>query len=89
MKLSTVAALALTTLSLGACMTIQERMDTWIGSTDAEMMSKWGAPDRQARAADGVRILTYKDRDHRRRVACKRTFTVDAQHRIVDASAQC
>jgi hypothetical protein len=36
---------ALLMLGLGACATTQERMDGWVGTTDAHLLSAWGAPD--------------------------------------------
>ena len=39
---------------LGACATTQERMDGWVGTTDAHLLSAWGAPDRKAKAGGGI-----------------------------------
>jgi len=34
---------ALLMLGLGACATTQERMYGWVGTTDAHLLSTWGA----------------------------------------------
>lgn len=80
----------LTMLGLGACgMTTSDIQNTWLGSTDAELMSAWGVPNRQATAGNGMRILTYKGKDRRGRTVCQKTFTVDTRHRIVAAANDC
>lgn len=85
------AVIGVLALGLGACMTTQERMNTWVGTTDAHMMSRWGAPDRQAKADGGIRVLTYKDKVGRGKHAqtCQKTFAVDADRRIIDAYTNC
>ena len=35
---------ALLMLGLGACATTQERMNGWVGTTDAHLLSAWDAP---------------------------------------------
>ena len=76
-------------LGLGACSTIQERMNSWVGTTDAHLMSAWGAPDRKAKAGGGIRVLTYKEKGGRGRMACRKTFAVDADDRVIAANTNC
>jgi hypothetical protein len=78
--------LGLLALGLGACSTTQERMNTWVGTTDAHLLSAWGAPDRKATAGGGIRVMTYKTKGKN---ACHKTFAIDADHRIIDANTDC
>jgi len=66
-------------------------MQQWVGRSDAQMMSQWGAPDHEARATDGSRILTYygRDPDNRNRIQCNRTFTVNTAGIITNHSDDC
>jgi hypothetical protein len=76
-------------LGLGACSTTQERMNGWVGTTDAHLMSAWGAPDRKAKAGGGIRVLTYKETGGKGRIACQKTFAVDADSRVIAANTNC
>ncbi|MBM3650768.1 MAG: hypothetical protein FJX11_23575 [Alphaproteobacteria bacterium] len=85
--------IGLLSLGLGGCATTQERMNSWVGSTDAHLLSAWGVPDRKATTGGGIHVVTYKEktRDFKGRVngACHKTFTVDADHRIIAANTSC
>lgn len=77
-------------LGLGACASTQESMNRWVGTTDAHLLSAWGAPDRQAKAGGGVRVLTYKEKGRgKHSVACHKTFAIDADHRVIAAETTC
>ena len=76
-------------LGLGACTTTQERMDTWVGTTDAHLMSVWGAPDRNATADGGIRVLTYTRKGTKYQPPCQKTFAIDADHRVIAANTNC
>ena len=77
-------------LGLGACETSQDRMNTWIGTTDAHLLSSWGAPDRKAKADGGINVVTYKEKGRGKHAAsCHRTFAIDADHRVIDANTDC
>jgi hypothetical protein len=87
------ASALLLALGLGACMTTaQDVMNTWLGTTDANLMASWGAPDRESIAGGGFRVLTYltvREDDDGRRHVCRSSFTVDADHRIAAATYYC
>ena len=77
-------------LGLGACETAQDRMNAWVGTTDAHLLSAWGAPDRRANAGGGVRVVTYKEKGRgRHAAACHKSFTIDSEHRVVGANSTC
>lgn len=49
--------------ALAACATAdkyEEVLDTWLGSSEAEIVSAWGPPASVYQAPDGTRILTYQ-----------------------------
>lgn len=39
----------------------QETLQTWVGTPEAGLVAKWGAPDSSYRADDGTRLLTYSE----------------------------
>jgi hypothetical protein len=81
---------ALLMLGLGACATTQERMNGWVGTTDAHLLSAWGAPDRKAKAGGGINVVTYKEKGAGKHSAsCHKTFAIDADHRVIGASTTC
>ena len=43
---------------LAGCDTRQDRVDEWIGNTEARLLSRWGGPDRVLESG-GVKYLTY------------------------------
>ena len=88
-KTTAKVVLGLLSFGLGACSTTQEQMNSWVGTTDAHLMSAWGAPDRKASAGGGIRVLTYKEKGGKGRLACQKTFAVDADHRVISASTDC
>jgi hypothetical protein len=85
------ALLGMLAFGLGACSTTQERMNSWVGTTDAHLMSVWGAPDRKAKADGGIKVITYKRkiRTGRHAHTCHKTFAIDADHRIIAANTNC
>ena len=89
MKSATVirALLGVLALGLGACATTQDRMNGWVGTTDAHLLASWGAPDRKAKAGGGIRVVTYKSKG--KYATCHKTFAIDADHRIIGANADC
>ncbi len=42
----------------------EQVLDTWIGSTETELVAVWGVPARMYDAKDGARVLTYEDSDN-------------------------
>ena len=72
MKRITLLGLAL----VAACTSTSDSMKSWVGSSDTELMAKWGAPELESRSADGSKILTYYGRNGYGQVLCRQTFTV-------------
>jgi hypothetical protein len=61
MRATVFAALA-ALLVLGGCATTanyEAILATWMGSTEAQLVSAWGPPQNVYQAPDGSRILTY------------------------------
>ena len=85
------ALLGLMLLGLGACATTQDRMNTWVGTTDAHLLSAWGAPDRKAKAGGGINVMTYKEKakGNKHSASCHKTFAIDADHRVIGANTTC
>jgi hypothetical protein len=53
------------------------------------LMANWGAPDLESQGGGGARVLTYQGRNGYGQIVCRRSFTVNAEHRIVAASHNC
>ena len=60
-----------------ACVRMSTIMQSWVGATDADVVSQWGAPDRSIRLADSSRVLTWD------RHGCTQSLTVNRTGRIV------
>ena len=77
---------------LGGCLkTSQDVISTWEGSSEGELLLKWGAPDRTAESG-GIRFLTYKNYNLRGGLIGSNTIKVDiASEKIVggSCSGQC
>ena len=58
--------------------TINDTMQSWVGSPLSELVARWGAPDSTFENRDGSRIITWKESDwiHGE---CSKNFEVDAQ----------
>lgn len=68
-------------LALGLALTVgcaQNRMNTWLGSSDANLLSSWGAPDKETRLSDGGRVLTWSKEWRMAGLSgtCRRSFTI-------------
>lgn len=62
MKKVVAATFAMALLALAACATAEKYeaiLDTWVGSSEASLVSSWGPPANVYEAPDGTRILTY------------------------------
>jgi len=70
------------------CETTLDRMETWLGSEEHELMSSWGAPDRTIESGD-KRIHTWDARNGYGEIICKKTFTVESNGRIYSATTNC
>jgi hypothetical protein len=44
---------------LAGCVSLSSRMQTYMGRQDTELVSKFGAPDRQVMLSDSSRVLTW------------------------------
>lgn len=73
-------------LLLAGCMSSDSSMKSWVGHTDADLMSRRGAPDLESQGAGGVRVLTYQIRGD---LPCRQSFTVNAAHIVVGYSHNC
>lgn len=56
-----IVVVVVTVLSAGCASPEQyrETLKTWVGTSEADLVAKWGAPDTSYRADDGTRLLTY------------------------------
>jgi len=61
MRKAAVAAIIIFGL-LAGCDYSQDRLDTWIGHTEASLLSSWGGPDRVLESG-AVKYLTYDTRN--------------------------
>ncbi len=58
------------------CASTKTEMETWVGSTEAKVLSSWGAPQSTIEAGDGSRILTWESPYGKNKV-CRQSFTID------------
>jgi hypothetical protein len=82
-------SLLFVTLIVVGCTSNDTIMKSWIGSTDYEVMASWGAPDLESQAGNGNRVLTWNGRNGYGQIICRRTFVVNAEHRITSGSHNC
>lgn len=54
------------------------RMKSWMGHSDVELVSSWGAPERETKLSDGGRVLTWVSRYSIGNipVQCEKSFTI-------------
>lgn len=75
--------------AVAACGGTSNSMKSWVGSSDAELVSQWGAPDRETSLSSGGRVLTWNGRNMEGTILCHKSFTVDAQHVVRAWSHNC
>jgi hypothetical protein len=46
-------------LFAAACVSLKGRMQSYMGHSDTELVSKWGAPDRQVTLSDSSTVMTW------------------------------
>lgn len=66
-------------LTAAACVTRTSTvMNSWLGKSETDLVSSWGAPERSLNLTDGGKVLTWtKDREAAGiRFHCEYTFTV-------------
>lgn len=84
--LVTIAAL----LALAACgESTSDKQKTWIGLSDTALLAHAGAPDLQAEAGNGGRVLTYYRKGPNGQVVCRQNYTTDSRKVIVAVSHNC
>ena len=90
MKIISIACLV-GLIGLSGCTTTANKMASWVGRPEADLLSSWGAPDSSANLPNGTKIYTWKQpwQDanggfHQGRA----TFTVDANGNVVNWSYQ-
>lgn len=63
-------------------------MKSWVGVPESRLLASWGAPDRTAALSDGGKVDTWltdwNDEDGMH--TCRKTFTVDAEGKVVHRS---
>lgn len=76
-------------LSVAAFAGNKSSMQSWVGQTESELISAWGAPTRTMQLADGTRVHTWESpygKNGQR--LCRQSFTIDSDGRIVSFSLQ-
>ena len=81
-------AILLSVLAVSSACTsgLQKRMQSWVGSTESQLLQSWGAPDRTQALDDGSKIHTWVDTwftQQGQPVQCRKTFTVDRRGQVV------
>ena len=67
------------------CASTKTDMETWMGSTEAKMLSSWGAPQSAIETGDGSRILTWESPWGKNEM-CRQSFTIDRAGIVTDYS---
>ncbi len=55
----TVVAVALLMAGCASPERYRDSLQTWVGTSEADLVTEWGAPDAAYRTEDGTRLLTY------------------------------
>ena len=75
------------TFLLTSCASTKSVMKGWLGRTESELVSAWGAPDTSLDTRDGVRALTWEKRwGQYGQNTCRKSFTVNASGTIISYS---
>ena len=66
------------------CVSTSEIMQSWVGTEESELLSKWGAPDSSAQASDVKKILTWKVlwNDGGNIYTCRKSFTISKEGKV-------
>lgn len=63
-------------------------MKTWIGATEAQVISAWGAPDLEAQSGR-IRVLTYVGRNAYGQIICRKNLTVNSDRIVIGFTHDC
>lgn len=71
-------------LATTACVSTDDRMRSWVGKDESELLSQWGAPDSALQANDGKRILTWKtlSGEGGNLYTCRQSFTIGTDGKV-------
>lgn len=67
------------------CVSLSEVMQSWVGKSESELLSRWGAPDTSAQAGDGKRVLTWKNiwnDGYGNLYTCRKSFTIGTDGKV-------
>ena len=85
---SVCAVLVAIAVSATSCISTSNDMESWVGKSEAELLSNWGSPDSSRKLDDGRVIHTWKtlwgkrDNIH----TCRQTFTISANGEVERSS---
>lgn len=77
--------LVATLFLVSGCVSLSETMRSWVGKSESELLSRWGAPDSSARTDDGKKVLTWKTlwTDSSGNLeTCRQSFTIGTDGKV-------
>ena len=82
------ALLVAIAVSAIACVSTTSLMNSWIGKSESELLSSWGAPDTSRKMDDGRVIHTWKSLWGKRNNVrtCRKTFTISTAGKVEGAA---
>jgi hypothetical protein len=83
-KFAASALVVLLCLISTGCVSTSELMQSWVGTDESELLSRWGAPDSSAQTNDGRKILTWKIlwNDGANIYTCRKSFTIGKDAKV-------
>jgi hypothetical protein len=78
------ALLLACTLSFSGCVSTSEIMQSWVGRSESDLVSRWGAPDSSTQTDDGKKVLTWKTlwNDDNNIYTCRKSFTIGVAGKV-------
>jgi hypothetical protein len=67
------------------CVSLSDVMSSWVGKSESELLSRWGAPDSSAQTGDGKRVLTWKNiwsNGYGNLYTCRKSFTIGSDGKV-------
>lgn len=77
------------TFMLAGCADTPGEMRPFVGKSDSQLLSAWGAPDRVAPMSDGNRVATYNRRNMDGGIICQRNFVIGSNNIVKSVSHNC
>lgn len=73
----------------GATGCLAGKMNSWMGHRDVELVSTWGAPERETKLSDGGRVMTWVSTYTigTTPFRCEKSFTISAAGVVTSWSA--